>query len=47
MNWNRYHDIGDIQQFMQHILENYADLAEIVQIGLTSHKRPLEVLRSV
>ncbi|XP_037932357.1 carboxypeptidase B-like [Teleopsis dalmanni] len=45
MNWNRYHDIGDIQQFMQHILETYSDLAEIVQIGLTNHKRPLEVLK--
>ncbi|XP_014103674.3 carboxypeptidase B [Bactrocera oleae] len=45
LNWNRYHDIGDIQQFLQHILETYPDLAEIVQIGVTHHKRPLEVLR--
>ncbi|XP_036343954.1 carboxypeptidase B [Rhagoletis pomonella] len=45
MNWNRYHDIGDIQQFMQHILETYPDVAEIVQIGVTHYKRPLEVLR--
>lgn len=45
LNWNRYHDIGDVQQFLQHILEVYPDLAEIVQIGVTHHKRPLEVLR--
>ncbi|KAI8121662.1 Carboxypeptidase B [Lucilia cuprina] len=45
MNWNRFHDIGDIKQFMQYILENYGDMSEIVQIGVTNNKRPLEVLR--
>lgn len=45
MTWNRYHDAMDIKQFMQYILETYPEQAEIVQIGLTNNKRPLEVLR--
>ncbi|XP_030378857.1 zinc carboxypeptidase A 1 [Scaptodrosophila lebanonensis] len=45
LDWQRYHDYGDIQQFLQHMLETYPDLTEIIQIGLTNNKRPLEVLR--
>lgn len=47
LTWRRYHDQGDMQQFLQNILETHSELAEIVQIGLTRNKRPLEVLRSV
>ncbi|XP_070067374.1 carboxypeptidase B [Drosophila virilis] len=45
LTWRRYHDQGDMQQFLQNILETHSELAEIVQIGLTRNKRPLEVLR--
>ncbi|XP_073828490.1 carboxypeptidase B [Musca autumnalis] len=45
MSWNRYHDMMEIKQFMQYILESYPEQAEIVQIGVTNNKRPLEVLR--
>lgn len=45
MDWRRYHDIGDIRQFLQFTLEKYAEISEIIQIGITSNKRPLEVLR--
>ncbi|EDW82393.2 uncharacterized protein Dwil_GK25780 [Drosophila willistoni] len=45
MTWRRYHDHADIQQFLQNILETHSDLVEIIQIGLTRNKRPLEVLR--
>ncbi|XP_051858883.1 carboxypeptidase B [Drosophila albomicans] len=45
LTWRRYHDQGDIQQFMQNILETHSDLTEIIQIGLTRNKRPLEVIR--
>ncbi|XP_075155594.1 carboxypeptidase O [Haematobia irritans] len=45
MNWNRYHDVMEVKHFMQYILESYPEHAEIVQIGVTNNKRPLEVLR--
>ncbi|ALC48901.1 CG42264, partial [Drosophila busckii] len=45
LTWRRYHDHGDLQQFLQNTLETHADLAEIIQIGLTRNKRPMEVLR--
>lgn len=45
LTWRRFHDQSDIQQFLQNILETHADLSEIIQIGLTRNKRPLEVLR--
>ncbi|XP_030244080.1 carboxypeptidase B [Drosophila navojoa] len=45
LTWRRYHDQADIQQFLQNVLETHAELAEIVQIGVTRNKRPLEVLR--
>lgn len=47
LTWRRYHDQADIQQFLQSVLETHSELAEIVQIGVTRNKRPLEVLRSV
>lgn len=47
LTWRRYHDQSDIQQFLQNVLETHSELAEIVQIGVTRNKRPLEVLRSV
>ncbi|XP_032308592.1 carboxypeptidase B [Drosophila ananassae] len=45
MNWRRYHDQADIQQFQQLLLERHSDLVEIIQIGVTRNKRPLEVIR--
>lgn len=45
MNWRRYHDQADIQQFLQLLLERHSDLVEIIQIGVTRNKRPLEVIR--
>ncbi|XP_043071887.1 carboxypeptidase B [Drosophila grimshawi] len=45
LTWRRYHDQADMQQFMQNILENHSELTEIIQIGITRNKRPLEVLR--
>ncbi|XP_043066118.1 carboxypeptidase B2 [Drosophila bipectinata] len=45
MNWRRYHDQADIQQFLQLLLEKNSDLVEIIQIGVTRNKRPLEVIR--
>ncbi|XP_002025485.2 zinc carboxypeptidase A 1 [Drosophila persimilis] len=45
MTWRRYHDHGDIQQFLQAQLEAHSELVEIVQIGVTRNKRPLEVIR--
>ncbi|XP_017869632.1 PREDICTED: carboxypeptidase B [Drosophila arizonae] len=45
LTWRRYHDQSDIQQFLQNVLETHSELAEIVQIGVTRNKRPLEVLR--
>ncbi|BFG02956.1 carboxypeptidase O [Drosophila madeirensis] len=45
LTWRRYHDHGDIQQFLQTQLEAHAELVELVQIGLTRNKRPLEVIR--
>lgn len=47
LTWRRFHDQSDIQQFLQSILETHSDLTEIIQIGLTRNKRPLEVLRWV
>lgn len=47
LTWRRYHDQADMQQFLQNVLETHSELAEIVQIGVTRNKRPLEVLRSV
>lgn len=41
LTWRKYHDQGDVQQFLQNILETHSDLAEIIQIGLTRNKRPL------
>ncbi|XP_017133225.1 carboxypeptidase A5 isoform X1 [Drosophila elegans] len=45
MSWRRYHDQADIQQFLQTLLETYSENVEIIQIGVTRNKRPLEVIR--
>ncbi|XP_034123483.1 carboxypeptidase O [Drosophila guanche] len=45
LTWRRFHDQGDIQQFLQTQLEAHSELVELVQIGLTRNKRPLEVIR--
>lgn len=45
MSWRRYHDQADIQQFLQTLLETHSEMVEIIQIGLTRNKRPLEVIR--
>ncbi|XP_043063298.1 carboxypeptidase A5 [Drosophila ficusphila] len=45
MSWRRYHDQADIRQFLQTLLEAHAENVEIVQIGVTRNKRPLEVIR--
>ncbi|XP_026838592.1 carboxypeptidase B isoform X2 [Drosophila erecta] len=45
MNWRRYHDQADIKQFLQTLLETYSENVELIQIGVTRNKRPLEVIR--
>ncbi|KRK05935.1 carboxypeptidase B isoform X1 [Drosophila yakuba] len=45
MNWRRYHDQADIKQFLQTLLETYEENVELIQIGVTRNKRPLEVIR--
>ncbi|KAH8265695.1 hypothetical protein KR038_005105 [Drosophila bunnanda] len=45
MSWRRYHDQADIQQFMQTLLEHHSEMVEIIQIGVTRNKRPMEVIR--
>ncbi|XP_017017082.1 carboxypeptidase B [Drosophila kikkawai] len=45
MSWRRYHDQADIQQFMQTLLEKHSEMVEIIQIGVTRNKRPMEVIR--
>nr|XP_036676901.1 zinc carboxypeptidase A 1 isoform X2 [Drosophila suzukii] len=45
MTWRRYHDHADIQQFLQTLLETYSENVELIQIGVTRNKRPLEVIR--
>ncbi|XP_016965220.1 zinc carboxypeptidase A 1 isoform X1 [Drosophila biarmipes] len=45
MTWRRYHDHADIQQFLQNLLETYSENVELIQIGVTRNKRPLEVIR--
>ncbi|KAI8034034.1 hypothetical protein M5D96_013194, partial [Drosophila gunungcola] len=45
MSWRRYHDQADIQQFLQTLLETYSENVELIQIGVTRNKRPLEVIR--
>ena len=45
MDWNKYHRLNDIYDYLYYLQQEYSHLAEVIDIGRTAEKRSMLVLK--
>jgi len=45
MDWNKYHRLNDIYDYMYYLQKHYPKLCQVIDIGKTIEKRPMLVLK--